>query len=235
MMLSSRVIKRVDGDMETWPVQVRTTLVQAKEEEPAVMVVDHLAPDTDLILIQARNQAEKLLNDTYQRIDELEQAAYEKGYNHGQQEAMQVYQQAVEDYHRTSREQLRLINELHQRIYEDSEQEIVVLAVQIAQKLVCRQLEIDPETVVDIARAACLQARECERVIVYAAPAQIEGLKNRKEEIETQLYRAQKLEFIADPSIVLGGCRIETEQGYIDATIDTMLEQIKAVIRDEDQ
>lgn len=221
--------------METWPVQVRTTLVQVREEEPAVMVVDHLVPDTDLILTQARMQAEQLLNDTNQRINELEQAAYEKGYNRGQQEAVQAYQQAVEDFHRSSQDQLRQINELQQRIYEDSEQEIVALAVQIAQKLVCRQLDIDPETVVDIARAACLQAKECERVLVYAAPAQIEGLRNRKEEIEAQLYRAQKIEFIADPSIVLGGCRIETEQGYIDASIDTMLQQIQAAIKDEDQ
>ncbi len=233
-MLSSRVIKRVDGNMESWPVQVRIALEQAKEET-ASMVVDPLTPDTDLIINQAQTRAEQLVQDANQRIKELEQAAYEKGYALGKQEAILVYQQAVDDYHRISQDQLKQINQLHQRIYEDSEQEMVSLAIQIAQKLVCRQLEIDPDTVVDITRAACQQVKECEMVIIYASPAQIESLKKAREEIEAQLFRAKKIEFIADPSVLEGGCRIETEQGYIDATIDNMLEQIRVAIRDSEQ
>jgi flagellar assembly protein FliH len=233
MTLSSRVIKRVDGDMEAWPVQVRNILARLDEDEPAV-VVAQLPQEADLILHRARAKADLLISDTTTRINELEREALEKGYASGKQAALQDYQQAVEEYRRNSQNLLLQINQLHQKIYEDTEPEIIALALEIAQKLVCRQLEIDPATVVDVARSACMQAKECELVIIYAPPEQLDHLKNRKAEIQAQLYRAQKLEFIADPSITVGGCRIETEQGYIDATVDTMLEQIQAVIKEPD-
>lgn len=232
MMSSSRVIKRVDGEMELWAVQVRATLAPVLTEEPAG-VTEVIPHEAERLLAQARSKAEILLDETNQRINQLEQAAYEEGYDRGKQQGLQEYQQVIADYHRLSQDRLGQINQLHQQIYDQSEREIVDLAVQIAQKLVCRQLELDPETVVDIVRSACLQAKECEVVIIYAAPAQLVSLKNRKEEIEAQLFRAQKIEFVADPTIAWGGCRLETEQGYIDATIDSMTEQIKLLIRGE--
>ncbi len=232
MMSSSRVIKRVDGEMEPWAVRVRTTLAPVLAEEPAG-VTEEMLPEAERLLAQARLKADTLMDDTNQRISQLEQAAYEEGYNRGQQQGLQEYQQAIADYHRFSQDRLGQINRLHQQIYDQSESELVDLAVHIAQKLVCRQLELDPGTVVDIARSACLQAKDCEVVIIYAAPAQLDSLKSRKEEIEAQLFRAQKIEFVADPTIVWGGCRLETEQGYIDATIDSMTEQIRLLIRGE--
>lgn len=230
MMSSSRVIKRVDGEMETWAVQFRCGLDPVLAEEPAVPAGE-IPYGAEQLMAQAKTRADRLLDETNQRISTLEQTAYEDGYNRGKQEGLQEYQQAVSEYHRRSQERLGQIEQLHQRIYEDSEREIVELAVQIAQKLVCRQLDLDSGTVVDIARAACLQAKECEVVIIYAAPAQLDSLKKRREEIEAQLFRAQKIEFIADPTIEWGGCRLETEQGYIDATIDAMIEQIRSLIR----
>ncbi len=230
MMSSSRVIKRVDGEMEPWAVRVRTTLAPVLTEEP-VRVIEVIPHEAERLLDQARNKADIMMDETNQRISQLEHDAYEKGYNSGKSQGLQEYQQMIAEYHRLSQDRLGQINQLHQRIYEQTEREIVDLAVQIANKLVCRQLELDPETVVDIVRAACLQAKECEVVIIYAAPAQLDSLKNHKEEIEAQLFRAQKIEFVADPTIACGGCRLETEQGYIDATIDSMTEQIRLLVR----
>lgn len=231
----NKVIKRVSNELETRAVQVRSDLAPVLGP---VQVTDDLTaglPDAaEQLLARAQSEADQLLLETNRRISALERSGYEEGWHQGRQEGLQEYQQLITEYHRQSQERLGQINEIHQRIYEESEQELVGLAVQIAQKLVCRQLDLDPGTVVDIVRTACQQARECERVIIYTAPAQLESLKSRREEIENQLYRAQKIDFIADPAIELGGCRLETEHGYIDATIDTMLEQIKSVLRGQE-
>jgi len=233
MTLSSRVIKRVEGEMEAWPVQARNIMAALTEEEP-VGVVESQDQEADLIINRARFKADQLMNDTASRISQMENEAYEKGYASGQQAATRDYQEAIEGFHANSRQVLQEINQLRQAVYTDTEQEILSLAVQIAQKLVCRQLEIDPATIADIAQAACMQAKECEMVIIYAHPDHLENLRNRKAEIQAQLYRAQKIEFIGDPGISGGGCRIETEQGHIDATIDTMIEHIRSLIKDAD-
>lgn len=234
-MLSSKVIKRVGQEMETRAVKVRSDLVPipSLDGEPVGLSTE-IPDEAEQVLARARSEADQLLDKTNQRISELERSGYEEGWQRGKQEGLQEYRQLIGEYHHHSQERLKQINEIHRRIYEESEQEMVDLAVQIAQKLVCRQLELDPGTVVDIVRTACAQARECERVIIYTAPAQLDSLKKRRAEIEAQLYRAHKIEFIADPAIEWGGCRLETEQGYIDATIETMMEQIKSVIRGQE-
>lgn len=236
MLLSSRVIKQVDEEMENWPIQARIkfALQKIEDSEDEINILrPELNQEAELILENARNEAGKLLAETSERVQQAEQEAYQTGYKRGEEEAWEAHKQAQEAYHESTRQVLLEVNELRQKIYKYTEVEILALSIDIAEKLVCRQLELKPETIVDIARAACIQAKECEMVIIYAAPEQVETLKARNDEFSTQLYRNKRLEFIADSTIKTGGCRIETEQGYIDATIETMLKQLNATIRDK--
>lgn len=235
MLLSSRVIKQVGSEMESWPIQARTDYARqgVDLEAEKYFPSPDVTKEAELILEKARYQAEKLLAETNDRIIPIERDAYEKGHKKGEEDAWQVQKKAQEDFHQSTQEVLKQVNELRQKIYKYTEVEILALSIDIAEKLVFRQLEIKPETIVDIARAACLQAKECEMVIIYAAPEQVETLQAKQDEFSAQLYRSKRLEFIADPTIKTGGCRIETEQGYIDATIETMLKQLNAVIREK--
>lgn len=236
MPLSSRVIKQVNYDMEKWPVQAKTNFARPQNQggaEEVNLYPDNTTEEAQLILENARDEAEKLLAEAGERVREIEQGAYHKGFMTGEEEARQAHKQDQEKFHTATLQVLHELNELHQKLYQNTEVEILALAIDIAEKLVCSQLELKPETIVDIARAACIQAKECEMVIIYAAPDQVEMLRSRQNEFSTQLYRNKRLEFIADPALKTGGCRIETEQGYIDATIETMLKQLNTIIRDK--
>jgi flagellar assembly protein FliH len=236
MQLSSRVIKQVGSDMENWPIRARSTSghqeIMRLEEERYISLSD-LNEEADLILKRAQQEAEKMLASTNEKIQRIEREAYQKGHRKGEEDALQAHQEVLEDYYQSTRQVLIEVNELRQKIYKYTEVEILALSIDIAEKLVCHQLELKPETIVDIARAACIQAKECEMVIIYAAPEQVETLKARQDEFSAQLYRSKRLEFIADSTIKSGGCRIETEQGFIDATIETMLKQLNTIIRDK--
>jgi len=236
MPLSSRVIKQVSREMENRAIHAKISFAQqaAMDLEEEINITNtEVSKEAELILEKARNEAEKLLAATNDRIQNAERDAYQKGYKKGEEEAWQAQKEAQEDYYQSTRQVLQEVNELRQKIYKYTEVEILALSIDIAEKLVCRQLELKPETIVDIARAACIQAKECEMVIIYVAPEQVETLRSRNDEFSSQLYRNKRLEFIADPTIKSGGCRIETEQGYIDATIETMLKQLNTIIREK--
>jgi len=237
MLLSSRVIKQVDSEMEYRPIYARNG--SAHQEEPNLEAgkdfpMSDMTKEAELILTKARDEAEELLAATNEKIMRIEGDAYQKGYMKGEENAGQVQKEAQEAYYQSTRQVLQEVNELRQKIYKYTEVEILALSIDIAEKLVCRQMELKPETIVDIARAACIQAKECEMVIIYVAPEQVETLKAKQDEFSAQLYRSKRLEFIADSTIKSGGCRIETEQGFIDATIETMLKQLNAIIREKD-
>ena len=236
MLLSSRVIKQVGSEMENWPIHARRSLACQQVNDPEAdkyFPVSDLSKEAEIILEKSRYEAEKLLAETNDRILQIEREAYEKGFREGEKDARQTHQKAQEDFNQSTRQILQEVNKLRQQVYKCTEVEILALSIDIAEKLVCCQLELKPETIVDIARAACIQAKECEMIIIYAAPGQIESLKAKQDEFGSQLYRSKRLEFIADPTIKSGGCRIETEQGYIDATIETMIRQLNATIMEK--
>lgn len=231
MQLSHKVIKQVNSVMEDWPIHPQVSFIPEEEEPEKIFSLEDYTREADEILKNARSQAEELLTATRNKISTIEHEAYNKGFEQGEQDARQVNQKARDEFYKSTGEVLQQIKEIREKMYRDTEKEIVELAVDIAEKLVFRQLELDPETVADIAKAACIQAKECELVIIYVKPDQLESIKARQSEIISQLYKTKRFEFVADPTIESGGCRIETEQGYIDATIETMLKQLDTVIK----
>jgi Flagellar biosynthesis/type III secretory pathway protein len=236
MLLSSRVIKQVNYDMEKWPVQAKINFDRPQNqggEEEIDIYPDNTNEEAQLIMENARKEAAAMMAEAGERVRQIEQEAFHQGFTKGEEEARQAHKQDQESFRESTLQVLHEVNQLHQKIYQNTEVEILALSIDIAEKLVCSQLELKPETIIDIARAACIQAKECEMVIIYAAPDQIETLRSRHNEFSTQLYRNKRLEFIADPTIKNGGCRIETEQGYIDATVETMLKQLNTIIKDK--
>lgn len=233
MLLSSNVIKQVSSEMEDCPVYARIGFRGEGHERYLRLELESLQKEADVILINARSKADNLLQETNSRISIIEQETYENGYRKGEQDARHTAKRAQDEFCASTQKVLQQLEGLREKIYQDTEAELVQLAIDIAEKLVCRQLDINPDTIVDIAKAACIQAKECKQVIIYVEPQQIENIKARQAEIASQLYRTKRVTIIADSNIGSGGCRIETETGYIDATIATMLEQLAVVIKEK--
>ena len=103
----------------------------------------------------------------------------------------------------------------------------------MAEKLVCRQLDNVPDAAIDIIKEACNQVRDCKEVILYVPARQLENIIAKQDEIDDLLYKTEHFSIRSDPSIIQGGCRIETEQGDIDARIETMVEQMSKLFKGE--
>lgn len=234
MLLSSNVIKKVSCELENCSVYPKMGYSSKEHEKQMPMFVDleSIKREADAILMNAHAEAEELLQQTYNRIADIEKEAYKKGYQKGEQDARQAEENAQVDFFNATKKILQEIEEIQENIYRDTEEELVDLAVGIAEKLVCKQLDIKPETIVDIAKAACGQARDCKQIILYVSPEHLDNIKARQGEIGAQLYRTDHFAVVADPNIKSGGCRIETEQGYIDASLATMSEQMGKIIRE---
>ena len=230
MLLSSNIIKQVSSKMEGCPVYPKIIFGAEGTEQYVNYDLDSAREQADTILVNARNEAETLLRTTNDRIAKIEQETYERGYRKGEQDAKHNARRAQEEFYASTAGILKELEEIRERTIRDTEAELVQLAVGIAEKLVCRQLDIEPETIVDMVKAACRQAGESKQVIIYARPEQISLLSSRQSEIASQFYNTHRIRLIDDPNIKMGGCRIETEQGCIDATIDTMLRKLDSSV-----
>jgi flagellar biosynthesis/type III secretory pathway protein FliH len=140
--------------------------------------------------------------------DEREEQAYRKGFaegkaqglNDGQETGFELGTKKIEPLISAIKEALIQLNAIREETYLQLEKEVVELAIAIAQKVICREIATDKETVVCVAKEAL-------------AKDLIPDVNN--------------VTFEAEENIQSGGCIIETELGEIDARIEKQLQAVK--------
>lgn len=114
-----------------------------------------------------------------------------------------------------------------------AEAELRALAVRIAEKLLGRELALDPAVVVDVAATAMRHAGEPRELVVRCATEDLEALERGKPRLVERCRAAQVVRFVADDRVARGGCIIETELGIVDARLSTQLDAIERALRGE--
>ena len=112
--------------------------------------------------------------------------------------------------------------------------ELRVLAVRIAEKILGRALQLQPEVVLDVAAQALSAAGSARQVLVRCHPDDLAALERGKPRLLERASRSHALALRGDPSIVRGGCIVETELGSIDARLSTQLEAMERALRGEE-
>jgi len=114
-----------------------------------------------------------------------------------------------------------------------AEAELRVLGVRIAEKILGRELALQPAAVVDVVAEAMRHAGEPRELVVRCATEDLEALERGKPRLLERCRAAQAVRFVADDRVSRGGCIIETELGVVDARLSTQLEAIERALRGE--
>ncbi len=188
------------------------------------------------IVARAQAEAERIIREAHAQAlaaardlaGQAEAEGYEKGYQRGYQEGLEKAVHDGQAIREEARQVLNQAREIWQRTIENMEQEIVSLAREIAEKVLAAQLTIDPQVVLAIVKEALLLARNRQQVVLYVNPEEITLVQQNKDELLQVLSPETALHIIGDAGVERGGCRVETEDGKIEATL---AERWRAVCR----
>ena len=97
---------------------------------------------------------------------------------------------------------------------------ILPLALKAAKKIVGRELEIKPETIVDIVRQTLKPVTQHHNIKIFVAKQDKEALEKEKKELRNILEHVQTFIIEEREDITPGGCIIETEAGIINASLE---------------
>jgi flagellar biosynthesis/type III secretory pathway protein FliH len=112
--------------------------------------------------------------------------------------------------------------------------EIVRLSLDIAEKIIGRAVQADPQIVASVLERAKKQIAEARLIRVRLNPADHCILAElRPELVRTEESGGRKIEVAPSDDVARGGCRIETEIGVVDATIPTQIEEIQRQLLEE--
>jgi flagellar assembly protein FliH len=114
------------------------------------------------------------------------------------------------------------------RLRAEAERELVELALAIARRILRRELHVDSEAVLGLAKAALEKASLREVAEVRLHPALAAPVRAHLERIGAP----QSIAVREDPSLEPGALLVETVRGTIDASLETQLDEISRGLAD---
>jgi hypothetical protein len=139
----------------------------------------------------------------------------------------EVIPRADEEAVSAIREALQGLVATREALMRDTEREVVELARIVAERVIARELSIDPSVVVGLVREGLGALSAQDRVTIRLGPF-FEEVREEVNEVVARL--GVDAEVVIDPSVGAYGCTIHTEWGRVDESIErrlrTMLERL---------
>ncbi len=104
---------------------------------------------------------------------------------------------------------------------------VVRISVEIARRILRRELRTDPGMITRIAEAALEQVGAAANVRVRVHPLDAQILEQSMMEIVSAPDEAAAIEVVPDAAIEQGGCVVESDRGIVDARLRTQFEEIQ--------
>ena len=175
------------------------------------------------LLETAQAEADSLIAQAQTRAAQIQREAYEKGTAAARANIAGEISGAVADLREKLSHTLSELEPLYALIATRAERDLVKLALEIARKVVHREVTTDADIVLTLARVALerLHPRVVAKVLLH--PEDLAFVIARRHE----LSNTSTLEFVADASVGRGGCIIQSEHGDIDARIEQQIATIE--------
>lgn len=164
-----------------------------------------------------------LVSRAQEEAENIKKSAFEEGYRKGMEQAnadMEAFRNSFSEFMNAPK-----------NVFEYIAPDILEISVDIAKKIIKKEVESDPQvlvnTIVDVLKTV---SKSEPKINIRVKPQAVQFIKDTLPNITYEYGIDAKVNIIADPSIEEGGCVFQTNNGIVDASIDTQLEIIKKAI-----
>ncbi len=196
-------------------------------------LMEGLSPESETSMARAAEldasaaaQAEKIVADAEERATEITREAMARGYADGHAEGLRIAEEQSRGY-------LERLAELAKRAVVDresmvrsAEQELATLALEIASKVLRREVVSDPSLVLTMVESALEKVGSTDSVRILVHPEDADLVREKWSELRGAVAFGSNWEIVADDGMERGGCIIETKSGLVDSRIEAQLSEI---------
>lgn len=206
---------RPDGGL-LWVSRERVHVARAQSEFARQQA------EAECILDRARSEAER-----------IQQEAYHAGFARGEAAGAKLAAQKVEPVLQSLKTLIEAVGAERRTLIEQNKAELIRIAFLIATQVVHHEVETNNETILHVAEAALAKAVKADRVQVKVSPYDLEVIQQAAAAEAPPEWIPSNVELEGDFNMGRGGCKIVTDTGEIDASIETQLRLLRAVLWNE--
>jgi flagellar assembly protein FliH len=240
MALEKSIIKSAAAEKSTFEYKPRELGGQPSEVARNFVDVDAFRSSdfkiSDLIAQQAGisqleddAQQGKINAVVLERLKEVEERAFEEGYELGLIEGTEkAFQEAKADLlaKLTMFENVLLrVEELKKQLLIDNEAALIQLVFHTAKKMALRELKDNREAVLEILQHVVGEIQDNETVNVRLSSEDLLFIEGLQERGGQNIENLKRVKFLPDDKMTSGGCFIETQFGSVDASVEERVER----------
>lgn len=224
--MSTKVLARkqqVSAEPVTWRQVTGTFAYQAGEEtrksdsplSPEISAVEKLLQETE----ELHAQLESLAAEAETRIKE----AFEQGKQEGDAKARQELNAQLEIQLDALRRMTESLAGYAPQLRKQAEQELVRLAVAIARRILYRELRVDPDALLGLVKVALDKINLRELHEIRASEEDVPLVERALQKLEID----KRIKITGETQLVRGSLLFETNQGNLDASVETQLQEMQ--------
>ncbi|OFI06806.1 flagellar assembly protein H [Clostridium acetireducens DSM 10703] len=218
-------------------------------EEKPPNYVENYKNVAKVILEDARNKKEDIINKAYEESEEIFKQAYEKAYKEGQQEGYEkAYEEAyvknlekanieIEEMKNQIKEKeeniIKSAKEYYKSYLEEKELEIKNLVINISESILKREVNYK-ESLNEMIFEALNTVKNTKMFIIKCNPMYEESLKNSVDEFKSQLAFKGDIFILSDENLQKGEAIIERDNGKIKINVEEALNKVKEILFNEE-
>lgn len=213
-------IEDARDELKSVEQEAEETLEQAESEKQQIL--EQARERADEIVEEAELEAETIISEKEEKVAEAREEGYKAGYNDGtrqaQEDTIEMIEQGETILQEARRKRNSLIGEL--------DEEFVSLLSQLAGRVVREYVEADPDTVLRTVKQAVEEVRDQQQVTVVLHPKDLVPVQTAVDSFLDQHPSLSHVNLVEDDRLERGGCRIRTDYGDIEATLQAQVDHL---------
>lgn len=164
---------------------------------------------------------------------EFREQAFREGYVQGEKAGMEKGAKKIEPVLNNFRQALTELEKTGKQLFRHAEEQTVDLALAVARKIVCHEVSLNREVVINVVKEALKRVADQEKITIRVNPVDVELIRDPRCQLSSVLEKGESIIVEADACIPAGGCMIDTQLGGIDARIEEQLKTIEEAFKAE--
>lgn len=192
------------------------------------------ASQSSKVYSEHRGNYEPVFDNATSIIDEIKQSAFKEGhqagfqigFNEGLQQAKNQEQIILQNFQTELVSLIRRIEASVSIWFEKAESNLADLSFEVAKKIINEELSLHPEWIYSIAKDALQRVINSNTVRIRVNPFHVSELEKRQTDLIAAASGVQGIEILGDESLERGSLMIESENGIVDARLETKFNQL---------
>jgi len=213
-------------------IEAQGLAVQATKSVESL--VEMAKREAEAIRESAREEAKEIIAQATAEANSIKEQAKEAGFKEGFRDGFQKGLEDAKKLFLSEIDEARRIKEeiIREReaLYQQFEQDLVALAVDIAKRAVYDRLEADDEVLALVVESTLKKIQGKARVQLKISKYDYERISRLKERLMSKLHHIEEMDIVEDGFLDPGSCVVDTGTGTVDGSVDARLREIEAAV-----